>query len=217
MSTKKQNQNNGGKQGGQQPAQETKTPEIDKASQEINAGSSQEVEIPEVEAPSEGTTVIGEAEAELKPHQLTILDVFKAYIADYEKSHASMNPQPATARAGFTTLHGAVRHLVGAADAEAQKACFRFLVTRIATSGEHKNEAHGRAYAMPKLISYLGDDSEISSSTERIFQAEFLTLIRKFALSDDKGNFIKNSSVERTLDVVSDEAVKRNLLACFGG
>lgn len=167
------------------------------------------------ETPSEGiSTPASVIKDELTESQKVTLEIFKSYITDYEKSRTSINPSVETRDKGYAVLHGAINHLVGAADPVAQKACFHYLVSRIIN--EDNDKVLKQAYAMPTIIGNLGDYSDIKDGNIRRFQAEFLTIIRKYALTKDKSNFSAVAPVDKVLHVILNDDSRNNIRACFG-
>jgi hypothetical protein len=68
---------------------------------------------------------------------------------------------------------------------------------------------------MPTLVRHLHTDQLISSSTERVFIAEFLSILSQYARTQKKQDFRKVANLERTLSAISDPQVRSRIDSLF--
>lgn len=163
--------------------------------------------------PNPALAVTGAGASELQSHEALSLKMINQLLDSYETPFTSVNPNLEASNVAADSLHAAVREFVTSTP-EVQKVVFSSLIQRIVN--KEGDVAKKNAYAMPRLMVGLGDDSRIESNTERRFIAEFLTITRRFALTENKADFTSTHPIERVLGVITDDKQRNTILALFG-
>ena len=81
--------------------------------------------------------------------------------------------------------------------------------------GRMSAEQPGDCFTLPTLVKHLHTDDIIQSSTERVFMAEFLVLLQRFAMLDDKTAIRKRVNFQEVFGTISDKKVRDRLENLF--
>lgn len=185
----------------QQAEQQPEQPEAQVEQQKVV-----EQEAPEEEAQT--TQEIEEGfEEEMALHEGLEVKAFTQQLDEYAARYVRKPAQPKDDLDAHMKLHAAVRNLLKASP-KVQRVMFGAFVQRISDS---KNGE----YQLPTIVKHLTNPKVIQSKHERVFLAEFLTLMSKYGRLQDKTQIHKEANVSRVFESISDTDLAKRLMDLF--
>lgn len=209
------------KRGGnnQQQNKETQQPQVEEQKVEQQAeqqpeqpeGQAEQQKVVEQEAPeaeAQTTQEIEEGfEEEMALHEGLEVKAFTQQLDEYAARYVRRPAQPKDDLDAHMKLHAAVRNLLKASP-KVQRVMFGAFVQRISDS---KNGE----YQLPTIVKHLTNPKVIQSKHERVFLAEFLTLMSKYGRLQDKTQIHKEANVSRVFESISDTDLAKRLMDLF--
>lgn len=146
-------------------------------------------------------------EEDIALHEKLEVKAFTQQLDEYAARYIRKPAQPADDLAAHQKLHAAVRALVKASP-KVQRMMFGAFVQRVSDS---KNGE----YQLPTIVKHLTNPKQIQDKGERVFLAEFLTLMSKYGRLNDKAQIHKEANVSRVFESISDKDVAKRLMDLF--
>jgi hypothetical protein len=144
----------------------------------------------------------------LEPHEALDLRTFTELVDAYIKRYLKKTVFAAEDLEAHRSLIMAIRMMFNFNEKVLREA-FADLVGRMSV------EQPGNCLTLPTLVKHLHTDEIVSSSTERVFIVEFLLLLQRFAMLEDKTAIRKRTNFQEIFSSISDKKVRDRLEGLF--